>query len=224
MWVTLPAGLFKKTSKWPRLSSWILTPCSVFRTQTLSKRRLPSRYALSLPLLSTQLRLPDWRSCFSSQSHFILFFLSFFWAHVSSEAPFCSLRKICTEWEPEWLRLHSAAASTVLVFWALDPRCFPFRGCLGLNLWKVEPETRHYRARKPPRVTTCGCPLVMGVLLGPQRSLRCPCSQEMTLNASPGACSLQSAPVLGLLPFYTITLHAFAFPVKLPKRVWVCDC
>lgn len=103
-----------------------------------------------------------------------LSFFSFFLAHVSSEAPFCSLRKICTGWEPGWLCLHSAAASMVLVFWALDPRCFAFRGGLELNLWKVEPETRRYRARKPPRVTTGGCPLVTGVLLGPQRPLHCP--------------------------------------------------
>lgn len=101
VWVTLPAGLFKKTSEWPRVSSWSLTPGSVLGTETLSEKRLPSRHALSLSLLSSQ--LGSQTDVPVSEASHISFFL-FFLAHVSCEAPLCLLRESCIEWEPGWPR------------------------------------------------------------------------------------------------------------------------
>lgn len=181
-------------------------------TETLSEKRLPSRHALSLSLLSSQ--LGSQTDVPVSEASHISFFLSFL-AHVSSEAPLCLLREIRRTW---MTTRRSAAASMALAFRALDPRCFTFRGCLELNLWKMEPETCHYRDRKPPKVTTCGCISVMGALLGPPCSLHCPHSQETTLNTFPGHApfrfhSSQSPSFLYHHP------SLIRFPYQAPQRV-----
>lgn len=119
VWVTWPTDLFKKTNEWTRASSQSLTAGSVFRTRILSTKRLPSRHralcgALSLSLLSTRLRLP--RLTFLCLKR-VTFYSLCVCVHAISEAPFRFPGKICTEWQHEWLCVHSAAAASMaLVF------------------------------------------------------------------------------------------------------------